>query len=230
VTGTLGDAAGPSTTMVKADLRRLVLERVTTAACQFATRTFVVDVRTPPIPGGGEVQLKDREKSTERWAWDEKLTLEFNDTRLCVCAVDVNLADDVPTVYLLGDSTVCDQPREPHASWGQMLPRFSGPSMAVANHAAAGESLRSSLAARRPRLLPLCPGHPRPDCTSDERHRPHRFLPGNAFTSVPPSRPTTAPHTLFRHPTAITAGRQPLKKKHTQENPSRCEPIPAQSF
>jgi lysophospholipase L1-like esterase len=146
---TLGDAAGPSTTTVKTELRRLMLERVTTAVGQFTTRTFVVNVRTPRIPGGGEVRLKDREKSTERWAWDEKLTLEFNDARPCVCAVEVSPADDVPTVYLLGDSTVCDQPREPFASWGQMLPRFFGPGVAVANHAESGESLRSSLAAKR---------------------------------------------------------------------------------
>jgi lysophospholipase L1-like esterase len=56
---------------------------------------------------------------------------------------------DVPTVYLLGDSTVCDQPREPYASWGQMLPRFFGPGVAVANHAESGESLRSARAAGR---------------------------------------------------------------------------------
>jgi lysophospholipase L1-like esterase len=55
----------------------------------------------------------------------------------------------VPTVFLLGDSTVCDQPAEPFNSWGQMLPRFFGPGVAVANHAESGESLRSSLAARR---------------------------------------------------------------------------------
>ena len=52
-------------------------------------------------------------------------------------------------MYLLGDSTVCDQPREPYASWGQMLPRFFKAGIAVANHAESGESLRSSLSARR---------------------------------------------------------------------------------
>ncbi len=148
VTVTLGDAAELSSTTVKAELRRLMLERVTTAPGQFRTRTFVVNVRTPAIPGGGEVRLKLREKSAEAWAWDEKLTLEFAGSRPCVCAVEVAPAD-VPTVYLLGDSTVCDQPREPYASWGQMLPRFFGPGVGVANHAESGESLRSALRARR---------------------------------------------------------------------------------
>jgi lysophospholipase L1-like esterase len=56
---------------------------------------------------------------------------------------------EAPVVFLLGDSTVCDQPREPWNSWGQMLPRFFGPDIAVANHAESGESIKSSLGARR---------------------------------------------------------------------------------
>lgn len=149
VTVTLGDAEGPSSTVLKAELRRLMLERVTTAPGQFATRSFVVNVRTPKIAGDGEVRLKERERSTEMAAWDDKLTLEFNGERPCLCALELRPADDVPTVYLLGDSTVCDQPREPYASWGQMLPRFFGPGVAVANHAESGDSLRSARAARR---------------------------------------------------------------------------------
>jgi lysophospholipase L1-like esterase len=149
VTLVLGDARGESATTVKAELRRLMLERVATPAGKFETRTFVVNVRTPRIAGNGQVRLKDREKSEEGWAWDEKLTLEFNGERPCLCALEVVPADDVTTVYVLGDSTVCDQPREPYASWGQMLPRFFGPKAAVANHAESGESLRSSRGARR---------------------------------------------------------------------------------
>jgi lysophospholipase L1-like esterase len=148
VTVTLGDEAGESITTVKAELRRLMLERVETKRGKFDTRSFTVNVRTPQIAAGGEVKLKDREKTTEIWAWDEKLTLEFNGSRPAVCAVEV-VAVDVPTIYLLGDSTVCDQPREPYNSWGQMLTRFFKPGVAVANHAESGESLRSSLGARR---------------------------------------------------------------------------------
>jgi hypothetical protein len=114
---TLGDFDSKSTTTVKAELRRLMLERVDTDPGKFVTRTFTVSVRTPRIAGGGEVKLKDREKTTEAWAWDEKLTLEFNNTHPAISAIEITLADKLPTVYLLGDSTVCDQPSEPYNSW-----------------------------------------------------------------------------------------------------------------
>jgi lysophospholipase L1-like esterase len=149
VTVTLGDARGESTTTIKAELRRLMLERVQTPFGQFATRTFVVNVRTPQIAGGGEVRLKERETTTEAWAWDEKLTLEFNNARPCICSLEIERVEDLPTIYLMGDSTVCDQPREPYNSWGQMLTRFFKPGVAVANHAESGDSLRSAMAARR---------------------------------------------------------------------------------
>ncbi|HET7626662.1 MAG TPA: rhamnogalacturonan acetylesterase [Verrucomicrobiae bacterium] len=149
VTVTLGDSEGASTNTIKAELRRLMIENAQTAKGQFITRSFVVNVRTPKIPGDGAVKLKSRERSTEIWAWDEKLTLEFNGARPCVCALKIVRADDVPTVFLLGDSTVCDQPREPWNSWGQMLPRFFNSEIAIANNAESGETLKSSLGAKR---------------------------------------------------------------------------------
>lgn len=149
VTITFGDAKSETTTTVKAELRRLMIEKAQTAPGHFETRTFIVNIRTPRISTGGEVKLKDREKTTEAWAWDEKLTLEFNNTHPSVCAAEITRADNVPTIFLLGDSTVCDQPREPYNSWGQMLTRFFKPGVAVANHAESGESLRSSLGAKR---------------------------------------------------------------------------------
>jgi lysophospholipase L1-like esterase len=149
VTVTLGDLTGESCTTIKAELRRLMIEKVQTQTGKFVTRTFIVNVRAPKIITGGEVKLKDREKTTELAAWDDKLTIEFNNTRPCVCALEIARVDDMPTVYLLGDSTVCDQPSEPWNSWGQMLTRFLKSDVAVANHAESGESIRSSLGARR---------------------------------------------------------------------------------
>ena len=148
VTITFGDQNAETVTTVKAELRRLMLEEVRTAPGKFTTRTFTVNIRTPQISSGEEVKLKDREKTSELWAWDEKLTLEFNNQRPSVCAIRITKAD-VPTLYLLGDSTVCDQALEPFNSWGQMLPRFFKPGIAVANHAESGESLHSSLGAKR---------------------------------------------------------------------------------
>jgi len=114
----------------------------------FVTRSFVVNIRMPQISTGGEVKLKDREKASERWAWDEKLTLEFNGSRPTVNSIEVEKVN-VPTIFLLGDSTVCDQPSEPYASWGQMLTRFFDNKVAIANNAESGESLRSSFGAKR---------------------------------------------------------------------------------
>lgn len=150
VTVTLGDDAAPATTTVKAELRRLMLENVGTAKGQTLTKTFTVNVRTPQIPTGGEVKLKaPRETVDEAWNWDRRLTLEINGAHPAVRTIAIAPATNVPTLYLLGDSTVCDQPAEPYASWGQMLPRFFKPGIAVANHGESGETYRDSIARRR---------------------------------------------------------------------------------
>jgi lysophospholipase L1-like esterase len=149
VTVTLGDHSGESNQTVKAELRRLMLENVHTASGEVVTKTFIVNIRTPKISTGGQVKLKvPRETTNEAWAWDDRLTLEFNGTRTCLCALDISPVQ-VPTVFILGDSTVCDQSAEPFCSWGQMLPRFFKPEVAVANHAESGETLASSTGAHR---------------------------------------------------------------------------------
>lgn len=148
VTVTFGDKNAASDNTLKAELRRLMIENTSTKKGKFATVSFIVNVRRPEFPGG-IVKLKEREKLLEAWAWDERLTLEFNGKRPSVSALTIEKADDLPTVFLMGDSTVCDQPGEPYASWGQMLPAFFRPEIAVANHAESGESLRSSFGAKR---------------------------------------------------------------------------------
>jgi lysophospholipase L1-like esterase len=145
ITLTLGDAHNPTNTTVKAELRRLELEAIQTTAGQWVTRTITTNVRQPEIPGGGQVRLKPRESQKTpggEWrAWDDKLTLEFSGSHPAVCAVEIEKADDLPTVYLCGDSTVCDQPAEPFNSWGQMLPRWFKPNVVIANEAESGETL-----------------------------------------------------------------------------------------
>jgi lysophospholipase L1-like esterase len=148
VTVTLGDPSSASATTIKAELRRLMLYHVQTAPGRFVTRSFMVNVRTPEIAGDGEVRLKPREKTSEWWDWDGKLTLEFNDTHPCIRSLAIATAD-VPTVFILGDSTVCDQPAGPWNSWGQMLPVFFKPDIAVANHAESGETIADSFARNR---------------------------------------------------------------------------------
>lgn len=148
VTLLLGDPAGDSNTTVKSETRRLQLERVETRAGELVERTFTVNVRSPMISGSGErVALKEREHGL--FHWDDKLLLEFNGARPAVAAVTVTPRPDALTVYLAGDSTVTDQPGEPWCAWGQMLPRFFGPGVAVANHAESGLSFASFERSRR---------------------------------------------------------------------------------
>lgn len=147
VSVTLGDPHGDSNTTIKAESRRLMLENVSTAEGKQVTREFTVNVHGPDIKGGGHVKLKDREKNYLHW--DEKLTIEFNGSRPCVSRLEITPAPEVPTIFLLGDSTVTDQAYEPWNSWGQMFTRFFKPGIAVANFAESGESLRSSLGANR---------------------------------------------------------------------------------
>ena len=70
VTATFGDPAAETITTVKAELRRLMVEKVTTAPGKFETRTFLVNIRRPQIHDGGAVKLKPRETESEAWAWD----------------------------------------------------------------------------------------------------------------------------------------------------------------
>jgi lysophospholipase L1-like esterase len=144
VTVTLGGSPVSSETTVNAELRRLMLERVRTGPGKTETRSFIVNVRRSAIAGGREVRLTPREKTSETWAWDDRLTLEFLGTHPAVVALEIEPVE-VPTVFLIGDSTVCDQSREPYNSWGQMITRFFKPVVAVANHAESGESIAGAL-------------------------------------------------------------------------------------
>jgi lysophospholipase L1-like esterase len=148
VTLTLGDPNADSNTTIKAELRRLMLNNIHVDAGKQIQQTIIVNLRTPQIPGGGKVSLKTREQTTEIWDWDEKLTLEFNGPHPAVSAIEISPAA-VPTVYILGDSTVCDQPLEPWNSWGQMLTYFFKPDIAIANHAESGETIADSLHGKR---------------------------------------------------------------------------------
>jgi lysophospholipase L1-like esterase len=154
VTVTLGRPDAESSTTIKAELRRLMVEHVRAAKGEFATRTFIFNTRTHHIVArngieAGIVKLKaPRETTQEAWAWDNLLTLEFNGPAPAVCALEIEPVN-VPTVFLIGDSTVCDQSREPYNSWGQMLPRFFNSDIAIANHAESGETYRDSIGRRR---------------------------------------------------------------------------------
>ncbi|HMD70151.1 MAG TPA: rhamnogalacturonan acetylesterase [Bryobacteraceae bacterium] len=156
VTAGLGDSTGGCVTTVKAETRRLMIERAATAAGERKSVTFAVNIRTfrlppPPqnAPGGDQVRLNDREHWEAVLHWDDKLTLEFSDSRPCLDSLDIENAPGIPTVFIAGDSTVTDQPGEPTASWGQMFTRFFTPDVAIANHAESGETLKSFITGLR---------------------------------------------------------------------------------
>jgi len=149
VTVKLGARRAATVTSVRAEQRRLLLQDIAAARGKFVERSFSVNVRTPALgelpanaPGGASVKLKPREIGALNW--DDKLTLEFLPNAAAVESIAIDPVD-VPTLYLVGDSTVTDQPAAPNASWGQVLPRFFDADIAVANHAESGETLKSFL-------------------------------------------------------------------------------------
>lgn len=152
VTLQIGDRNRAADTTVKAEARRLMLRNILTHAGEFVTRSFVVHIRdaalpAPPknAPGGDRVRLFDREAGSP--SWDDRLTLEWLGNP-AVASLRIEPVD-VPTLYLVGDSTVTDQRSEPAASWGQMLPALLNDRIAVANHAESGETLKSFLTGLR---------------------------------------------------------------------------------
>jgi len=155
VTLVLGGKAA-STTTVRAESRRLYVDQLHLAAGASKQVVFNVNVRTKtiyPAPdeptettGLPEVRLKPREIGA--LDWDEKLTLEFNGDHPSVRSIAIRPAT-VPTIYLAGDSTVVDQDKEPWAAWGQMLPDFFDSSVAIANNAESGETIKSFIGERR---------------------------------------------------------------------------------
>jgi lysophospholipase L1-like esterase len=145
-----------SVTTVRAEGRRLMLEKIATKPNESVTKIFDTNVRYPEISGppngdpNSKVRLKDREQGILNW--DHKLTLEFNGDHPSVRSIDIEpigIKTDEPVVYLAGDSTVVDQYYEPWAAWGQMLPRFFLPGIVIANHAESGETTKSFVAEHR---------------------------------------------------------------------------------
>ncbi|TWT75543.1 Rhamnogalacturonan acetylesterase RhgT [Posidoniimonas polymericola] len=141
---TFGSPTRPSATSVECELRRRMTDEVRLQAGQFETKEFLVNTRTKVLPHGKQVRLKPREEESESVAWDSRLSLRFYGENPSVAKLEVLPAPAVPTVYLLGDSTVADQYVAPWASWGQKLPRYFGSNAAVANHSESGETIAAS--------------------------------------------------------------------------------------
>lgn len=147
VTVVLGSDKGESNTTVKAESRRLMLANIKTSKGKYSTHTFAVNIRNTKIGDTDSVRIKKRE--TGKLIWDDKLTLEFNGKNPVVAKIEIEKADNIPTIFLAGNSTVVDEAEEPWCGWGQIFPRFFTSDIAIANYAESGEAANTFVASKR---------------------------------------------------------------------------------
>ncbi len=143
----LGDNNADSRTTVKSESRRLMLENIYTPKGKFSQQTFVVNIRNHFVEKNDSVRIKPREIG--KLIWDNKLTLEFNGLNPSVTKIEIEPANNLPTVFLAGNSTVVDEANEPWCGWGQMFPRFFKPEIAIANYAESGEAANTFVSSKR---------------------------------------------------------------------------------
>jgi hypothetical protein len=115
VTLAFGDSAVATTTTVKAESGRLMLERVKARAGEVVERSFTTNVRTPKLAklptnatGREEVSLDQFDRSNTR-DWDDKLNIEIVSPHAALRTIEIAAAPSDPTVFLAGDSTVTDR-------------------------------------------------------------------------------------------------------------------------
>ena len=147
VTVVLGSDKGESNTTVKAESRRLMLANIKTSKGKYSAHTFAVNIRNTKIGDTDSVRIKKRE--TGKLIWDDKLTLEFNGKNPAVAKIEIEKADNIPTIFLAGNSTVVDEAEEPWCGWGQIFPGFFTSDIAIANYAESGEAANTFVTSKR---------------------------------------------------------------------------------
>lgn len=143
----LGNKDKDSRTTVKSESRRLMLENIHVPKGKSSIQTFIVNIRNTQIDSENSVKIKSREIG--KLIWDDKLTLEFNGVNPSVNQIEIEQVNNIPTVFLAGNSTVVDEANEPWCGWGQMFPRFLKPDIAVANYAESGEAANTFVSSNR---------------------------------------------------------------------------------
>lgn len=138
VTARIGGATEGRTT-VTAETRRTVLGETPTAAGRQVVRSFTVDVREPEGEPTGA-------------SGSPGLDLVFDGPAPLLAGLHVAPAPRTPQLFLIGDSTVCDQLGSPYTGWGQELPQYLRAGISVANYADSGESSQTYL--DQPQLFP----------------------------------------------------------------------------
>jgi lysophospholipase L1-like esterase len=149
----MGDKLGTSSATIRAECRRLMIEKTESAKGKTTTVNFTVHVKDSLIrdeAGNVAKKVRLKEREIDYLHWDNKLTIEFNGESPKICAVEITPNKTATTIFLAGNSTVVDQDKEPWAAWGQIIPRFfEAKKIAVANYAESGEALNSFRSARR---------------------------------------------------------------------------------
>lgn len=136
-----------SSTSITGETRRALLPETAAEAGERVARSFTVNVRTPE----GEPTGADGTPG---------LDLRLGGPAPALAAIKVTPARHARQIFLVGDSTVCDQPGDPYSGWGQQLPQYLRKGLSVANYADSGESTVTYLADSRlwvtvqPRIRP----------------------------------------------------------------------------
>lgn len=151
VTVTVGSKKNVGNTTVRAESRRLFVQNAITKKGEFKTYSFVVNKRNTIInlPDGKTDRVRIKKREETKLNWDDKLTIEINGDAPAISSLKIEPVDNVPTLWLCGNSTVVDQDYEPWASWGQMITRWFDDGVAVGNYAESGETATSFIGAGR---------------------------------------------------------------------------------
>ena len=102
VTVIFGDSTVATTTTLKAESGRLMLERVEVPAGQIAERTFTTNVRVSQLPklplnatGREEVSMDQFDRGNSR-DWDNKLTIEIVSPHAALRSIEIVSAPSAP--------------------------------------------------------------------------------------------------------------------------------------
>ncbi|MDT9698927.1 rhamnogalacturonan acetylesterase [Streptomyces sp. P17] len=116
-----------SSTAITGETRRALLPETAAPAGERVARSFTVNVRTPEGEPTGA-------------AGTPGLDLTLGGSAPALADIRVSPARHARQIFLVGDSTVCDQPGDPYYGWGQQLPQYLRKGVSVANYADSGES------------------------------------------------------------------------------------------
>ena len=129
VTVELGSAQAASSSQIEAELARIVVPTVKLTAGAYSQQTFSVSVHN--------------ETHDDYTAPDKQLDVWITGDAPALHGLGYAAAN-LPTLFVVGDSTVCDWPStSPRRGWAQELSMYLKPGLAVADYADSGDTAGS---------------------------------------------------------------------------------------